>query len=158
MARTCGALLLTTFLITMPVVAAAQTSPAGVSANAVAAVFSADDAVAPLTQIRIPADARPFFLPSMYVSLAALQGYDAYSTLRALNQGAVEANPMMRGVVGNPAALFAVKGVATFGSIYAAERLWREHHRGAAIVLMAVTNGMIAVIAARNASVLRARR
>jgi hypothetical protein len=94
----------------------------------------------------------------MYVSLAALQGYDAYSTLRAVKQGAVEANPMMAGIVGNPAAFIAVKGVTMVATIYVAERLWREHRRTAAVVLVAVTNGLMAVIAAHNASVLRTQR
>jgi len=158
MLRTCVALLLTAFLVTMPVAAAGQTSLAGAAAGAVAAMPAADDAVAPLTRIQIRAGTRPSALPALYVSLAALQGYDAYSTLKALKQGAVEVNPMMRGVAGSPAALIAVKGAATFASIYAAERLWREHHRGAAIVLTAVTAGTMAVIAAHNASVLRAQR
>ena len=65
---------------------------------------------------------------------------------------------MMSGVVGNPAALIAVKSAATFASIYASERLWRDHHRKAAIVLMAVTTGALAALAAHNASVLRAQR
>lgn len=156
MARTCVALLFATLFVTIPV--AAQTSLAGVSTNAGAGVLAAEGAAASLADIRIAVDARPLFLPSMYISLAALQGYAVYSTLRALNQGAVEANPMMRGVVGNSAALFAVKGAVTFGSIYMAERLWRGHRRGAAIALMAVTNDMMAVVAAHNASVLRADR
>ncbi len=158
MVRTCVAPFLIAVLVTMPVAAAGQTSLADASANAVAAMPSADGAVAPLTRIEIHAVTRPSVLPAMYVSLAALQGYDAYSTLRAVKQGAVEVNPVLRGVVGNPAALLAVKGAATFASIYATERVWREHHRRAAIVLMVVTNSTMAVIAAHNASVLRARR
>ena len=156
MARTCVALFLATFLVTIPV--AAQTPPAGVFANAVAAVPFADVFEVPRTPIRISAATRPFVLPSMYVSLTTLQGYDVYSTLRAMRRGAVEANPIMSGIVGNPAASLAVKSATTVATIYMAERLWREHHRGAAIVLMAVTTGMMATVAAHNASVLRAQR
>jgi hypothetical protein len=33
-----------------------------------------------------------------------------------------------------------------------AERLWRDDHRVAAIVLMAASNGLMAVVVSRNAS------
>ena len=101
---------------------------------------------------------RPAVLPAMYAGLATLEGYDAYSTLRALRTGAVEANPLMRGVVKNPTALVAVKGAATLGAIYVAERLWKGRHRKSAIILMVVSNGVLSVIAAHNTSVLRSRR
>lgn len=155
MARTCVALFLAMFLVTIP--AAAQTLSVRVPAGAPVAVPSTD-AIAVPTPIRIPAATRPSVLPSMYVSLGALQGYDAYSTLRAVKQGAVEANPMMTGMVGNPAAFLAVKGATTVTTIYVAERLWRQQRRGAAIALVAVVNGMMAVVAAHNASVLGAQR
>ena len=158
MHRTCTALSLAAFLVTIPVAAAGQTSLAAASAKAVAGLPAADEAAAPLTQIGVRVDTRPSVLPALYVSLAALQGYDAYSTLKAVKQGAVEVNPMMRGVAGNPAAFIVVRGAATFASIYAAERLWRNDHRVTAIVLMAATTGTMAVIAAHNASVLRAQR
>lgn len=158
MLRTHGAMLLTAFLVTMPVAAAGQTPLAGATAKAIGALPSAGEAVAPLTLTQIRADSRPAVLPALYVSLAALQGYDAYSTLKVLKQGGVEANPMMRGVSGNPAAFIAIKGAVTFASIYTAERLWRDDHRVAAIVLMAATTGTMAAIAAHNASVLRAQR
>jgi hypothetical protein len=93
----------------------------------------------------------------MYGSLAALQGYDVYSTLRAVKQGGAEANPLMAGIVRRPAAFLAIKSAATVATICMAERLWRKHRRGSAVVLMVVTNGMMAVVAAHNASVLRAQ-
>ena len=93
MLRTGVALLLTAFLVTIPVSAAGQTSLANAAADAVAAMPAT--AVASLTQIQIRVDTRPSVLPALYVSVAALQGYDAYSTLRAVKQGAVEVNPML---------------------------------------------------------------
>jgi len=36
----------------------------------------------------------------------------------------------------------------------AAEQMWRNHHRVAAIVMMAASNGIMAVVATHNASVL----
>jgi hypothetical protein len=97
-------------------------------------------------------------LPSLYVSLIGLQAYDGYSTSRGLKQGAVESNGFMSGLASHPGALWAAKGGAAFVSIYAAERLWRQHRCGQAIALMAVSNGIMAAVAASNASVLRAQR
>ena len=102
---------------------------------------------------------RPSLLPALYVSLAGLQTYDAYSTLTSLNNGdSVETNPVFRGVMGHPAALISLKSAVTVGSIYITERLWRRQHRTAAIALMATMNGMMAIVAAHNASVLQSPR
>jgi hypothetical protein len=74
---------------------------------------------------------------------ASLQAYDVYTTLAALNRGAVEANPAMRAVARRPAALVAVKaGVAT-SSILASAHLWKQHHRKAAVLLLGITNGAV---------------
>jgi hypothetical protein len=98
--------------------------------------------------------ARPALLPALYAGSAALQAFDAYSTITALRRGATEANPMMQGVAGRPALFIGVKAAATAASIVAAERLWRQHHQIRAVVLMAVTNGFMAAVAAHNAQVL----
>ena len=127
-------------------------------AAAPVALLAADlDWSLPMLRTAPPAE-RGSLLPAMYLGLATLNAYDAYSTNRALKSGAIEANPVMRGVAGNPAALWAVKGGVTALSIYAAERLWRENHRVAAIAVMAVTNGMMATVAAQNARVLQGQR
>jgi hypothetical protein len=97
---------------------------------------------------------RPSALPALYVGSAVLQAFDAYSTLRALNQGAVEANPLMKTTAGSPVALIGVKAAATAASIFAAERMWRSHNRTGAIVTMVVSNGVMALVAQHNASVL----
>ncbi len=91
-------------------------------------------------------------------SVTSLQAYDTYSTLAALKHGAVEANPLMQGVVKHPGAFVALKGGIAIGPVYAATQLWRRHHRGAALVLRAVTSGAAAAVAAHNASVLRTAR
>ena len=110
-----------------------------------------------LPTVEITAARRPSVLPALYVSFAALQGFDAYSTTTALARGAKEANPVTRGVAGNSAAFWAVKAGSTAASIWFAERLWKTNQVGA-IVTMVVVNGMAASVAARNASVLRAQR
>ncbi len=100
---------------------------------------------------------RGTLLPSLYVSLAGLNAFDAYTTTVGVSTGATEANPVMRGVAGNPAAMWAVKGGVTAASIYMAERLWKKNRKVEAITVMAITNGMMAVVAARNAAVLNGR-
>ena len=105
----------------------------------------------------IPAD-RGSLLPALYVSLAGLQAYDGYSTSRGLKSGASEANAVLGTVASHPAALWAVKGGTAFMSIYVAERLWRGHHRGQAIAMMVVSNGIMAAVAASNASIIRSQR
>jgi hypothetical protein len=102
-------------------------------------------------------DRRPGVLPVLYVSFVALQGYDAYSTTAGIARGAKEANPAMRVVAGNQAALWAVKAGSTAASIWIAERMWKKNRVGA-IVTMAAVNGMMAAVAARNASILNRMR
>jgi hypothetical protein len=115
-------------------------------------VLAADvDWSAPPVSIR---PTRGAVLPSLYVSLAGLNAYDAYATTAGLARGAAEANPLLRGVAGSPAALWAVKGGVTASSIVVAERLWRRNRKAAAIAVMAVSNGIMAAVAARNARVL----
>jgi len=92
---------------------------------------------------------RPAALPWLYASYAAVQALDAQSTLRALNAGAVEANPIMSGVAGNPAALLAVKGGVTAATIYLVEKSWKKN-RIAGVVSMAVLTSAYAVVVANN--------
>ena len=126
-----------------------------------ATVLAADDAKAPETskiQIAASADTRPSMLPALYVSLAALQAYDGYATLRGVSHGARESNALVSGLAGKPAVFWAFKGSSTAMSIAMAEQLWRRHRRVEAIATMVAANGVMAAIAARNASVLRASR
>jgi hypothetical protein len=97
---------------------------------------------------------RPPVLAALYVSYAALQGYDVYSTTRALGRGAREANPLMQSVVGNTPGFVAVKAVAGIATVIGTERLWRKH-KAAAIAVMVAANSVSAVVAARNAVTLR---
>jgi hypothetical protein len=87
----------------------------------------------------VPATRGPALLP-LYVSLIGLQVYDGYSTIRRLENGALEANTFMTRLAAEPAALWAVKGGVTFVSIYMAERLWRRNRRVQAVAVMVATN------------------
>jgi hypothetical protein len=126
--------------------------------------FAADERVAPATDsntlvtVNAAPPARGQVLPTLYVSAVALQVYDGLSTMSGLKQGAVEANPTMSAIAGKSVALWAVKGGVTTLSIYAAERMWRQHRRAEAIAMMVAVNGVAAAVAARNASVSRAVR
>jgi hypothetical protein len=94
-------------------------------------------------------------LPALYVSLAGLNAFDAYSTSRGVSSGAAEANPTIRPFAGNRAALWAVKGGVTAATITIADRLWRKNRRVQAVAVMVVSNGLAAAVAARNVSVIR---
>ena len=118
-----------------------------VTAMEAAAPVAAPPAAAPgpdFSRIR-----RPGLLPALYAANVALQALDAHSTLSAMGHGAEEANPVMKGVVGNRGALLAVKAGAAAGTIFIAEKLWRRNRVGA-IVLMAVVNGVTAAVVAHN--------
>ena len=95
----------------------------------------------------IDAQKRPATLTTLYGSYAALQVLDVVSTRRALDAGAREINPLMRG--NNIAATIAVKAAAGGATIYFAERMWKKNKAGA-IAVMAVLNGASAIIVARN--------
>ena len=82
---------------------AADTTVAGEVTAIAEAAGPAPAIIAAATPVWKPAS-RPTILPALYAGSALLQAYDAYSTLKALNLGAVEANPVAKGVVGNPAA------------------------------------------------------
>lgn len=92
---------------------------------------------------------RPATLPAMYATLGVLQAMDLYSTRRALGNGAVEANPLMRKAAGNSGAMLAVKALSSAGSIYFAERAWKKNRKGA-VVVMAIVNGLTAAVVANN--------
>jgi Domain of unknown function (DUF5658) len=157
---------LSVLIVSAPAAAAASDNAlplsTAVAASATEAAVAAErtdaapDAAAPTfaapATVWTPAS-RPAALPALYAGSAALQAFDAFSTMKALRQGATEANPVMRGVVGNPAMLIGVKAGVTAASILAAERLWRQHHQMHAVILMAVSNGVMAAVAAHNASV-----
>jgi hypothetical protein len=102
-----------------------------------------------------PPPSRPAALIPMYIALGGLQAFDGYSTIHGGRSGGVEQNPLVGGLAARPAAFWAIKGASTFTTIYFAERLWRDGHKTEAIVTMIVANGVMGVVAARNASFLR---
>lgn len=101
-----------------------------------------------------PIARRPSALVPLYVSYVGLQALDAVTTLRALEAGASEQNPLVGGVAGHPGALLALKAGVAVGTIYLSERLWRKNP-AAAVVLMAALNGAYLAIVANNHRVQR---
>ena len=93
---------------------------------------------------------RPMLLPALYVTQAALQVLDATSTYSALSRGGVEANPLMKGVVGNKGAMMAVKAGVAASTIWIAERMWKRGNRAGAIATMLIANGVTAAVVANN--------
>ena len=137
-----------------PVVAQEPADPGPESVLSAAAVNPASLTVAPAAATAQtfeipPRSARPAVLMPLYVSFASLQGLDAHSTTRALNRGGEEANPLLRGLAGNPVGLVAVKAAATTGVVYATEKMWKRN-KAAAIVFMVAANSAMAWVVQHN--------
>jgi hypothetical protein len=92
---------------------------------------------------------RPPALIPLYASFVTLELLDAHSTSRALANGGVEANPAIRGVTDNSAAMIAMKAAGSAGLIFASEKIWKKN-RTAAVVLMIATNSAMAWVVAHN--------
>ena len=105
------------------------------------------------TQIEEPTASRPRVLPGLYVSLIALQAFDAYSTVRGISSGAQENNPLMQHVAGNTVGFLALKAATATVPMILAERMWK-HNKVGAIAMMVVANGVAAAVAANNAQIL----
>jgi ABC-type uncharacterized transport system permease subunit len=100
-------------------------------------------------QLRTATTARPAALVPLYVSFSTLQALDAHSTLTAVENGARETNPLVRGAMDMPAGLVALKAGTAVGVIYLTEKLWKRN-RVAAVVTMIALNSAYATIAAHN--------
>jgi hypothetical protein len=90
--------------------------------------------------------------PALYGGLIVLQGLDVHSTLRAIDAGHYEQNPVMRWSVEHPAALISMKAAASAATIYVAERI-RKRYPKRAMLFMAAVNSAYAFIVVHNYSV-----
>ena len=108
---------------------------------------------APKAPPAVPADAAAArsspTLTALQVSFAALQLMDVVSTLRGINAGFTESNPLVRGLAAHPAAMVAVKAGETAATIFLSRRMARKN-RVATIVTMAALNSVYSVVVARN--------
>jgi Domain of unknown function (DUF5658) len=128
----------------------ADTVPITTLAEATAGPALGHPADAPPPQLSVPVPVRtpprPASLMPLYVSFASLQVMDIHSTTRALDRGAVEANPLMKGIAGNPVALSAMKVAGSAGVIYAAEKMWKRNRTAAVLFMVAANAGMAFVV------------
>ena len=88
-------------------------------------------------------------LTSLYAGFGTLQALDTHSTLRAIDAGYVEQNPLMRWTISHPAALISMKAMATAGTIFFAERI-RKKHPKRAVAFIAAINAAYALIVVHN--------
>ena len=90
--------------------------------------------------------------PALYGGLVVLQGLDVHSTLRAIDAGYYEQNPLMRWTVAHPAAFISMKAAASAATIYMAEKI-RKRHPKHAMLFMAAVNSAYALIVVHNYNV-----
>ncbi len=102
-----------------------------------------------ITRVRLP-ESRPSGLPPLYVAFAGLQVLDAHSTLWAPRDATREVNPLMGALIDHPSLMYAVKVGTTTGTVYLAERLWKDGHRTASIALMVGVTSACTVVVASN--------
>ena len=109
------------------------------SGAALAAAGANEDAtVAPITERQAKGsrfDGRRQALLALHAVTGLVQIYDGISTLKVLQAGGYEANPLMRGAANNQRVLVATKIGAAGATMLATENLWRGHHRSAAVVV-----------------------
>ena len=84
-------------------------------------------------------------MTSLYATTALMQGLDAHSTMKAINRGAVEKNPLMSYLTSHPAAFVALKAGAAAGLIFAGKRLAKRSKTQAIIALAAVNSAYFAI-------------
>jgi uncharacterized protein DUF5658 len=109
--------------------------------------------------LQAPAAAhRPSVLVPLYVSFATLQGLDIHSTLRAPEFGGREANPIVGGMLGSPAAFVAAKVGMTASIYFVSERLWKRNRTAAVLTMIALNSTYGALVAHNYAVEARAAR
>jgi Domain of unknown function (DUF5658) len=93
-----------------------------------------------------PRPQRPDALMPLYLTYATLQALDVHSTLRALDRGAVEANPLMKNLTESPGSLVAVKAASAAGVLYTTEQLWKRNPAAAVVFMIAANSAMAWVV------------
>jgi hypothetical protein len=94
--------------------------------------------------------ARPKSLTPLCIVYGALQTLDVHSTLRALDAGAREGNPIFAPMLpGSSGVLIASKAATTAGMFLLTDRLRRQHPR-AAVWTMIVLDSAYATVVANN--------
>ena len=166
MSRRFAAALVVAFVSAAPIsigTAYAQSSATASIADAIAvastAQFAADQSVAAMPRVNPRTDVKwtTPVLASLQAAMVATQMLDAHSTLRALDAGGVEGNPMMGGLVKNRAAFLGVKAAMGASLVYATQKMG-QRNKVAAIAVAAAVNSAFAMIASHNYKVARSLR
>lgn len=79
--------------------------------------------------------------------------FDAYTTDKALERGGMEANPVLKGIAGNDAALYSTKLALGLTQAYVVHLLDKGDHKKAAKILSMITFGIPTGIGIRNMGV-----
>ena len=138
-----------------PHVAAAQdtqdtrTSSIAASVAANPVQFADDQAPSPIREFRGDRRWTTPVLISLQAATVVTQMLDVHSTLKAVNAGGVEANPVMGGLVQNKAAFIGVKAGISAGAIYMTQRVARDN-KVAAIAASAAINSAFLMVARHN--------
>lgn len=144
--------------------ALAQSEPvstplASAVASTASTAFAIDQTAAP-----VPREMRPqgpawstSLLIGLQAATVATQALDVHSTVTALNAGAVEANPIMGGLVKNRGAFIGVKAAIGAGLVYATHRVG-QRNKVAAIAMAAAMNSAYLIVINHNYKVARALR
>jgi hypothetical protein len=141
---------------------AAQTDSATPIADTLAAVATGQFANPEHVAAQVPRDLRrpsnPSSTDALLVALQATtiaaQALDIHSTFKAVDHGAVEANPLMSGLVQNKAAFIGVKAGLTAGFMYATHKMSKRNKVGA-ILTAAAVNSVYLIVAHHNYKVAR---
>jgi|SRR6185369_1174725 len=99
----------------------------------------------------------PALMTPLYSSFATLTASDGYLTWAAVHRGAEEENPIAAPVAASPVGLTAFKVVTGAATLFAVERLRRDHPKTAMWLMLAVNGGMTWVVL-HNAQVAGAQR
>ena len=90
----------------------------------------------------------------LQASTVVAQALDVHSTMKALNAGGMEANPMMGGIVKNKAAFVGVKAAVATGLMLATHKM-AKRNKVAAILTSAAVNSAFLFVAHHNYKVAR---
>jgi hypothetical protein len=128
---------------------AEPSSPAAALSITEAALAQAVAASAPTQSKPRSSSSTTAAMLSLYAVTVALQMLDAHSTMSALGRGAREANPLMKDIAANKAAMFGVKAAVAGTTILAMHKVSKKN-RVAAIITGIAINSAYAVVVAHN--------
>ena len=114
-------------------------------ASAQALASSADAASAEVQAEQGVERDRPRVLMPLYAMQITLNGLDVHSTMRALDAGHREGNPLLGD--GSAKTMIGAKVASSALSVYLAEKLWKKNRVAAVVMVAGVNAGLMAVVA-----------